>query len=176
MAYIDFDFDLANSCESKIRSIAQEIEQESNKFQNIIVNVQTNWIGTGSKEYVERLDIIKKEVSTRAQRLNGIADAIRSSITRAEEADREAARQLEAMNNLPVCNPEPPPMCPDPKTLNADLSPTSNRSSAGSGVGTGQARSSYSSGRSTASGTHGNLMDRVMGTAVDSLRKSGKKR
>lgn len=175
MAYIDFDFELANSCESKIRSIAQEIEQESNKFQNIIVNVQTNWIGTGSNEYIERLDILKKEISARAQRLNDIANAIRSSITRAEEADREAARQLEAMNNLTVCNPEPPPMCPDPKTLNTDLPPASNKSSAGSGVGSGQARPSHSS-RSTSSGTQGNLMDRVMETAVDALRKSGKKR
>lgn len=101
MSTIKFDFDTAYDCESKIRAVAELIEQEGSKMSSLISAVETGWTGAGAQEYIQYLVNVQKNIYERAQNLYNIANMVSGSAELAREADEEAARL--AANQ--VCSP-----------------------------------------------------------------------
>lgn len=96
MAIINFDFNAVYDCAERVRGMAEVVEQEGKKITSIITTVQSGWIGTGATAYINYLESVRVNIFERAQKLYSIADALKGSAIAAEEADREAARQLAA--------------------------------------------------------------------------------
>lgn len=134
MSTIKFDFDTAYDCESKIRAVAELIEQEGAKIRNLISMLEAGWTGAGAQEYIQYLVNVQKNIYERAQNLYNIANMVSSSAELAREADEEAARlasnQVCSPSSQPQASYQPPPVSA------ADNSGASrpSHSSAGSGL------------------------------------------
>ena len=108
MPNINFNFDAVYACESKIRGIAELVEQEGAKIQKLIGTLEAGWTGTGAAEYIQYLLAVQKNIYERSQSLYSIADSISGSAAAARAADEEAARQLamqEAAAQKQACPP-----------------------------------------------------------------------
>lgn len=101
MSTINFDFDTAYDCESKLRAVADLIEQEGNKMNGLISAIETGWTGAGAQEYMQYLLTVQKNLLERSQNIYNIANMISGSAALAREADEEAAR----LANQQVCAP-----------------------------------------------------------------------
>ncbi len=122
MGNINFDFDAVYDCAARVRGIAANVEQEGKKITSLIGAVETGWTGTGASAYIDYLKSVQVNIFERSQRLYSIADALEGSAITAEEADREAARQLAAAETMasaqsagqtgqPTVCPPPTPVC-----------------------------------------------------------------
>lgn len=137
MSIIKFDFDTAYDCESKIRAVAELIEQEGAKIGNLISSIEAGWTGAGAQEYIQYLVNVQKNIYERAQSLYNIANMVSGSAELAREADEEAARLAASQ----VCSPsasssQPQASYQPPPGSAADNSGASrpSHSSAGSGL------------------------------------------
>lgn len=140
MSTINFDFDSAYDCITKIRAVAELIEQEGSKMSSLISAVETGWTGAGAQEYIQYLVNVQKNIYERAQNLYNIANMVSGSAELAREADEEAARL--AANQ--VCSPSAsssqaqtsyqPPASPSAESSNNPGAARPSHSSSGSGL------------------------------------------
>ena len=117
MGNIYFDFNSVYDCAAKVRGIAANVEQEGKKITSLISTVETGWTGAGASAYINYLKSVQVNVFERSQRLYSIADALEGSAIAAEEADREAARQLAAAAAQSASQTQQPSVCPPPATV-----------------------------------------------------------
>jgi len=117
MAVIDFNFNEANESKAMLNAAAKALEEESGKMNSVIERIRAGWQGTGSEQYIEYLQGLTKDIIARTAEMNRIALSMQESISKAEEADREAIRKLReaaGAGAVSASGTSPPQVCPPP--------------------------------------------------------------
>ena len=65
MSIISYNFDDIDESISKLKEIAQTIEGEVQRLDNIILNTQNGWQGAGSENYIRYITDMRNKISSK---------------------------------------------------------------------------------------------------------------
>lgn len=97
MSIINYNFDDIDESISKLKEIAQTIEGEVQRLDNIILNTQNGWQGAGSENYIRYITDMRNKISSSAQNLYNIVSRLTNSAEEARQADEQAQYALAGM-------------------------------------------------------------------------------
>jgi len=97
---IEFDFRLAKQKANELDEIAENLQNLSNhKFNNTMQNLSAGWKGESASLYLNKGQILQKDIIKTSKNLREVASTIRAVAKRIYEAEMEALRIAEERDN-----------------------------------------------------------------------------
>lgn len=99
MELLEIDFQKARKQADKLDRLAKDLEKlTKQEYSTTMEQIRSNWTGDSANRYLSKGALLESEMEGTVKKLKNVANSIRSTVNRLEEAQRKAQEVISNKN------------------------------------------------------------------------------